>query len=58
MNEDDLAHLDARWEALPRVKDYKVHVALFAKSGFTSSLTKRATKEGIFLYLGATLEQE
>ena len=53
MNSKDLDHLMKRSATLSRVKEYKIHYALFSKSGFTSSLMKRARKENVFLFTGA-----
>ena len=56
MGEGDLDRLVAKSDALPRIKGYKMHYALFSKSGFTSSLIRRAKKERVLLFCGATFE--
>ncbi len=47
-----LDHLVRQSGHLPRIKGYKKHYALFSRSGFTSSLVKRAVKEHVILFEG------
>ncbi|MCP4399057.1 MAG: ATP-binding protein [bacterium] len=57
VNEVVLDRLVQRATLLPRIRDYKIHYALFSKSGFTTALMNRACKEHILLFKGANFEQ-
>jgi uncharacterized protein len=50
IGEDVLESLRKKLELLPGLASYKVHFALFSKSGFTSSLIKKMDKEGFYLF--------
>ncbi|KPA18202.1 ArsR family transcriptional regulator [Candidatus Magnetomorum sp. HK-1] len=56
MTNSDLNHLISQSALLPKIKDYKIHYALFSKSGYTASLLQRAQNEHILLFTGATLK--
>jgi len=53
MNNKDLDHLINRTALLKKIKDYKIHYALFSKSGFSASLLRRTKHEGVLLFQGA-----
>lgn len=42
---------------LNAIRGYKIHFALFSKSGFTANLIKKAQKEHVLLFQGAEFEQ-
>ncbi|MBI4583261.1 MAG: AAA family ATPase [Planctomycetes bacterium] len=52
-----LDELKEKVETLSRIKDYKLHYALFSKSGFTKPLMKRAMEERILLFEGARFKR-
>lgn len=47
-----LDQLKEKAESFPRIKDFKLHYALFSKSGFTAALVRRAREERILLFEG------
>lgn len=57
MNSKSLDNLMKKSTLLPRIQAYKIHYALFSKSGFTSELLDRANKEHLLLFKGADFEQ-
>jgi hypothetical protein len=57
VNEAILDRLIHRSALLPRIQPYKIHYALFSKSGFTATLMDRARKEHILLFKGANFER-
>jgi hypothetical protein len=50
IGEDILSELRGKAQLFPNLTSYKLHFALFSKSGFTSSLLKQAAKEGVLLF--------
>lgn len=52
-----LDNLIKKSDALTKISGYKIHFALFSKSGFTANLIKRAEKEHVLLFQGAEFEQ-
>jgi hypothetical protein len=52
MTHANLEDLMKRASKLTKIKDYKIHYALFSKSGFTTSLMQYAQKEHLLLFKG------
>ncbi|ETR67080.1 MAG: hypothetical protein OMM_05333 [Candidatus Magnetoglobus multicellularis str. Araruama] len=52
MTHANLEDLMKRASKLTKIKDYKIHYALFSKSGFTTSLMQSAQKEHLLLLKG------
>lgn len=52
MAEHVLDELLARAAALPALRGWKVHAALFSRAGFTAALARRARREGVLLFEG------
>jgi uncharacterized protein len=50
IGEELLNELINKAALLPSISSFKKHFALFSKSGFTSSLIRKAAKEGCFLF--------
>ena len=57
VNEAILDSLIQRSTLLPRIRQYRIHYALFSKKGFTTALMERARKEHILLFTGANFER-
>lgn len=52
-----LDNLIKKSSVLTKIRGYKIHFALFSKSGFTANLIKKAQKEHVLLFQGAEFEQ-
>ena len=50
VGEEVLIELSAKTKHLPNLHTYKIHFALFSKSGFTAALNKKAAKDGVLLF--------